>query len=783
MAVHPFRRERRGVIRRAAGAALLVGVALAATRDARRSARPPREPEGDAAREYRLSGMRDEHGRIEPQRGVAARAALRRDAAPRPEALFPHGLWVSRHLQGHAGRARSLVIHPSRPEVMWLGASSGGIWKTENGGASWRPLTDDIGLPTGCLVADPRDPDRLLWGTGERFHSGGPGAGIWESPDGGESWRQMPATATWPYVSAIVVSAADPRLLVVAAPSVTSTDGGIYRSTDGGATWSAVLHYDPVAFDVFADPSDASRLLASSRARRTSTFPTSCVFRSTDAGASWTFSAGSCAPDDGFGVNPMALAFAPSDPRIVYAVSRVGLLRSEDGGATFAVRNGANPGFVARWTGTLWVSPLDPSFLIVGGGSLARSTDGGATFIRFDAKRPNDAAGHADTQRVVSVPGFGASHRRLYVLNDGGIDVLDDALAASPSVTSLDANLATTEVWGAGGSAAAGFVIGALQDTAFQGVPFRTSRAPYVPGEGDGTHALFDGQDARYAYASTQGPNPFRISFTGLGEPLWQSLHDEEAGDAAPPNFVSPMLLDPSAPWRMLVGAHSLWRSEDIRDAHAPDRPAAWSEIKPRLTVHADFDENVLSAVAVAPHDSNVVWVAYNGGRVERTSDGTSASPRWEVVDDSGATADPLPNRRSLRILIDERDGRRVLVAFGGFSSDNLWLTNDAGATWSRRTGAAASLPAAPIWALAQHPLRRETIYAGTEVGVFQSDDFGGDWRSIGAGLPRVAAQDLSFVQGTTTLLVGTFGRGLWTLETERVPCLCRPERADIDAP
>src|SRR5262249_43855990 len=181
--------------------------------------------------------------------------------------------------------------------------------------------------------------------------------------------------------------------------------------------------------------------------------------------------------------------------------------------------------------------------------------------------------------------------------------------------------------------------------------------------------------------------------------------------------------------------------------------------------------------VVVAPGDSNVVWAAYNAGRVYRTEDGASAAPAWIAVDDNGAL-DPLPNRKPLRILVDRADARRVLLAFGGFAPDNLWLTTDAGATWSARTGApGASLPPVPVWSLAQHPRRGETLYAGTEVGVFQSDDLGASWRSISEGAFRVAAQDLTFVQGTTTLLVGTFGRGLFTLDTGRVPCLCRPPR------
>jgi photosystem II stability/assembly factor-like uncharacterized protein len=760
------------MVRWSAGAAgvLLLAVCLP-PRAEPRSGELPRA-EGEAAREYRLSGLRDENGRIDVLTGVRERRAARRGLALRADLLPPRAAWLPRRLEGHAGRARSLVIDPAHPDVMWLAAGSGGVWKTEDGGASWRPLTDEIGLPSGCLVADPQDVRHLYWGTGERYHAGGPGAGIWETRNGGESWTPLPSTLAWPYVHALVVSTSDPRTLVVSAPGESSADSAVYRSTDSGATWAPTLQTGNLTFDLVADPSDPSRLLVAARARRTSVTPTTCLFRSTDSGATWTFSNGSCAPDDGQGTNSMAIGWAPSDPRVVYAVSRGGLLRSDDGGTSFALKAKTLPTFLAKWTTTIWVSPTDAAFVIVGGGALARSTDGGATFAQVDPKQHFDAAGHADTQRIVAPPLYdGVSSRSLYVLNDGGIDLLDDALAGSPRERSLDANLATTEVWAAGGSAAVGLVVGALQDTGYQGVPFASVRNPYVPGEGDGVCALFDPQDARYAYGCTPALGIFRFNFDGLGPYLSQNLHDEKPTDNVPANFLAPILLDPSAPWRMLAGGHSLWRSENVRDSSSP----AWTEIKPRLTTPSDFDENVLSAVAVAPKDSNVIWTAYNGGRVFRTENGTAAVPAWIAVDDDGAL-DPLPNRRPLRLLIDRADSRRVLVSFGGFAPDNLWLTTDAGATWTARAGGAgAALPAAPVWALAQHPSRGETLYAGTEVGVFQSDDFGASWRLISAGAFTVAAQDLVFVQGTTTLLVGTFGRGLFTLETSRVPCLCRP--------
>jgi hypothetical protein len=175
-------------------------------------------------------------------------------------------------------------------------------------------------------------------------------------------------------------------------------------------------------------------------------------------------------------------------------------------------------------------------------------------------------------------------------------------------------------------------------------------------------------------------------------------------------------------------------------------------------------DGHLISAIAVATGDSNDIWVAHNDGRLFRTRSGLATTPAWEIIDDN-ASLNPLPNRWPSRILIDASYPQRVFVSFGGFAAGNLWRSNDGGISWRDVSGRGnAALPSAPIWSLAQHPQKSNTIIAGTEVGVFISLNGGKSWEAIRAPF-TAAAQDLSFMQGSTTLLVGTFGRGLWTIE------------------
>ena len=170
-----------------------------------------------------------------------------------------------------------------------------------------------------------------------------------------------------------------------------------------------------------------------------------------------------------------------------------------------------------------------------------------------------------------------------------------------------------------------------------------------------------------------------------------------------------------------------------------------------------------ISAIAVAPGDSDIVWVGKNNGELWKTSNGKSASPTWTAVDDN-YSLNPLPNRYVTRIVIDRWDHNKVYVCLGGFKPDNVQVTTDGGKTFRDATGTAPSgLPDVPVRGLAEHPYIPGWLYAATEVGVFASEDGGKSWSTTNEGPANVCVDEVVFLHHSTTLLAATHGRGLFT--------------------
>ena len=627
------------------------------------------------------------------------------------------------------GRVRSILIHPTNPSTMWAGSVSGGVWKTTTAGASWFPLDDFMAsLAVSCMVMDPANPNVIYAGTGEDGYV--QGAGVFKTTDGGMSWTHLSSTASssWYYVRQLAISPGNTQILLAA------TGSGIYRSADGGASWSQT--YGSGASDLAFDPGNGGNCVASGAG---------FVFYSTDGGVTWTSATG--IPGAGL----IEIAYALGNANIVYASANNNngeVYRSLDGGRTYSLRNTGN-NYLSQggYANCIWVDPTTPNALVVGGLDLWRSTDGGATLTRISDWRNARTSAHADQHVIVNHPNYnGANNRTVFFGNDGGVYCANDVYTASPGNgwTELNNNLGITQFWGAAGNATSGTIIGGAQDngtvryTTGGGAEGWTSMFG-----GDGGYCAADPTDAHFFYGEYIALQIYRSTNGGGSADYITSGLGDAGGNA---NFAAPFILDPNNPNTMLAGGASLWRSVNIKAA-----TPTWSNITPNFGVGS-----LISAIAVAPGNSDIIWIGFNNGDVFATANGTASSPLW-IIKSLGTPN--LPNRQC-SLAIDPNNWNQVFVTFGGFTSGNVWRTTDDGYTW---TDLSNNLPNAPVYSLVIDPYDSSLLYVGTELGVFASVNGGASWSTSNDGPANVVVYHLSWVGDN--LLAATFGRGCYLIQ------------------
>jgi hypothetical protein len=775
----------------------LEGLSEAALRRAVRRIDYPDLPRARA--EFRLLQEVDDDGRVRVDAlasAVAGRALMLANATAQTTAGIPvapaaapmgqptAGLqtatweWIGPGNIG--GRTRGLVIDPDDPTRMWATSVGGGVWQTEDQGGTWSPVDDFlVNLACTCLAMDPSDPSRIYAGTGEGFLNADAirGAGIFMTTDA-TTWSQLPATTgtDFQFVNRITVS---PEGDVVLA----ATSTGIFRSSDAArATWTKV-HALPTG-DVRFDPQDGTRAVAGALGAGEAWF-------SSDAGMTWTAAA------HGAWSGRVELTYAAADSSTVYAsveASHGEVWRSDDGGETYQQRTALDPsgtpapylGDQGWYSNAIWAGdPTDSDLVVVGGVDLWCSEDGGDSLAEISTWWAAPSSAHADNHVIVGHPGYdGGQNRTFFVGNDGGVFMGDLASvgteAKAPHTagwTALDNTYGVTQFYGAAGNAISGKIVGGAQDN---------GTLCYDPAQGPENWTTIFGGDGGWCAADPHDPMVF------YGEYVFLNIHrntdagttDDTDGDryisgqfwnqatgawdwkpvpfripdafSRSALFIAPFVLDPNDPNRLLAGGLQLWRTNEARRANSPTSGPRWASIKPSAG-------SEISAIAVAPSDSDQIWVGHRNGVVFRTTNGTSGSPTWQRVGATGPTG-LTPSRYCTCITVDPADAETVYVAFGGYQSDNVWVTRNGGADWAPPSSA---LPAAPVRAVAVHPRRSDCVYLGMEVGVFASEDGAHHWSPTNEGPANCSVDD--FIWMEETLVAVTHGRGMFRIDLSGV--------------
>jgi photosystem II stability/assembly factor-like uncharacterized protein len=703
------------------------------------------------------------------------------------------------------GRTRAIVIHPTNPQIMYAAGVAGGVWKSTNGGASWTPLGDFLAnIAVTTLVMSPKNPEVLYAGTGEGFYNGDAirGNGIFRTADGGATWTQLAGTtgSDFYYVNDIVVSTARPSRIYAA------TRTGVWRSLDSGATWTRKL--DPQVFGGCLDLAIRTDRTADVVFASCGTFEQASVYRNTAAQTNGAWKKVLSDP----GMGRTSLAIAPSNQNILYAMASSnvqndyldglhGVFRSSDGGSTWKaqVRNtskkklntsllsnpifvffqecfGAEGGYINQgwYDNVIAVDPKDPNRVWAGGIDLFRSDDGGKNWgltsywwAQLDDGSYLPSYSHADQHVIVFHPQYnGTSNRTMFVGSDGGIYKNTNARAETIKNTagvcdpfaglheweSLNNGYAVTQFYhGVPYPDGTTYFGGAQDNGTIRGNDADGANAWAEIFGGDGAFVAINPDDTDVLYASTPGLALRKSTDGGVTFARKTNGITESSGNFL---FVTPYVMDPSNPDRLWIGGSQLWRTDDAAES--------WNAASRKV---AGVNFPIVSAIAVAPTDSNRVLAGTVEGFIHRNDAALSATgdTRW-------ARNQPRTGWVSW-LAYDPVDANVAYATFSSFGGGaHVWKSTNGGTNWEPLDGTGTgTLPDVPANTIVIDPANRSHLYVGTDVGLFSSIDGGQTWMVENTGFPNTPVWALALQQSTPggpwTLFAFTHGRGAWKVQ------------------
>lgn len=722
---------------------------------------------------------------------IAVQAPLiAQTASPAPKNKGPFANLKFRNL-GPAiagGRVSAVAGIPGDPAIYYVGAAAGGIFKTTDGGETWKAIFTKQGSASiGAIAIAPSNPNYVWVGTGEANIRNDviDGDGVYFSPDAGHTWKFM-GLGDAGQISRMIVDPSNPNIVfagVLGHAWAPNDDRGVFRTTDGGKTWKKVLFVNSGTgvSDLVMQPGNPKVLYAGMwEARRypwtmVNGGPSSGIYRSTDGGDTWTKLAKGLPTGD---LGRIALAVAPSDPTHVYALitTKDNLLwQSTDSGDTWTeVSNNhaldVRPFYFSHFV----VSPKDENKLYFLSFYLMESDDGGKT------AHPIDRGVHVDHHAIWIDP---KNPHRMIQGNDGGAFL---SLNAGKTWRFLD-NLPIEQFYQVAVDSAQPFTVcGGLQDNSAWCGPSSdlgrhgvTGATWYTVQGGDGEYAVPAPSDPNVIYADVQEGYIDRLDKKNhVARDIRPTL---EAAERTKPadlkyrfNWTSPIAVSPTDANEVYLGANVVFKSAD--------GGKSWNVISPDLTrndkskqqiagepVNHDISSaenyDTILCITLAPTDPKVIWAGTDDGQVQVTRDGGKS---WTNV---AANIPGAPAwARVYQIGVSPFDAGTAYVSFDAHMLDDrhpyVYKTSDYGKTW---TNIAAGLPAnAPVYVVREDPNQSGLLVAGTDTGLFYSVDDGGHWTPLKANFPTVPVFDLKFVKQPRDLVVATHGRGIFVMDDIR---------------
>lgn len=725
-----------------------------------------------------------------------------------------------------SGRATDIAVadRPSGRRI-YVAYATSGVWKTDDNGSTWQAAFENFpSTSIGDLAVAPSSPDTLWVGTGEAniFRASMPGVGIYKSTDGGATYTHMGLTDTQT-IARIIVHPTQPDTVYVAASGHEWTDNemrGVFKTTDGGKSWKKVLYRSPRtgAIDLVMDPADPNTLYAAmwQRVRRKWSDPRvepgyneGGIWKTTDGGANWTeVNNGLPAPQFR---GRIGIDIARSNPKVLYAfvdsyepgrppqpnerdaygrpinesrIKAAEVYRTDDKGVTWRKVSGGTEEadrFMSGHSGTYgWVfgqirvDPTDENKIYTMGLALSVSTDSGKTFTRLSGM-------HGDHHGLWIDP---KNTGTLYNVNDGGFAQSEDAGKTWKSALAVPGahfyNLAldnSTPVWVYGSIQDHGSYRGkidlsagrdALKPVAFESAP-----------GGEGSHQGIDWQNPNVVYS-----HGFYGNFTREDQSIPRPQRGRGAPPATPPapgtpqrstdirpkdadlraQWMAPIIVSPHNASTIYAGYQFVYRSKD--------KGATWEKISGDLTGNDpkqmlpkssnEIPYQTIVALAESPRKAGVIYAGTDDGRLHVTMDDGKT---WTDL-----TAN-LPTKKWFsRVTPSQHADGTVYVTQRGREDDDfavyVYKSTDYGKTF---TPIAANLPAGPVNVIRESPKDANRLFVGTDFGAFMSVDGGKKWNVLGGNLPSVQVSDLQYHGRDNIVVISTYGRGIWVLDAMKL--------------
>jgi photosystem II stability/assembly factor-like uncharacterized protein len=681
-----------------------------------------------------------------------------------------------------SGRISAIDASAADPVTVWIGSASGGVWKSDNAGTTFKPVFDDRPQSIGAVRVDPSDSETVWIGTGETWvrNSVSVGNGVYRTTDGGDTWEHLGLENT-ERIAKITVDPTNSDTVYVCATGHlwdANAERGVYKTTDGGKQWEQVFFIDENTgcADLDMDPQEPEILYAAMwQFRRSPDFftsggPGSGLYQSTDGGATWSeLSNGLPEGEKG----RIAVAIAPSRPSVIYAIVEAedtALYRSDDLGSSWKkTDDSSNVQMRPFYFSELVVDPTDHNRLYKPGFTLTVSTDGGNTFSGLFGAGFTFGVVHPDHHALWVNPG---DPHQLILGTDGGAYISYDRAQTWRHVRSLPVSqfyhVAHDMEWPYN-------VYGGLQDNGSWKGPSRspggiTAGDWRVVGSGDGFWAFADPRDANTLYVEYQGGNLSRVN-VATGESKSIRPYAREGEEKLRFNWNTPIHLSPTVPGTIYYGSQYLHRSTDRGESWETISPDLTTDDPQRqrqeesggLTIDNSTAENntTIYAISESPKDPQVIWVGSDDGLIHVTRDG---GKNWARVSDnnpdlrkgswiSSVTASPHDEASAFVTVDDHRNGDMSTYVF---------RTSDFGETWQSLAGEGITGYA---WVVKQDPVNPELLYAGTEFGLYISLDGGQQWARFKENLPMVAVHDLAIHPTEHDLIIATHGRGIYIID------------------